>query len=114
MNCKPDQLCRVVRGPNAQAIVRTLHRCKCLTDILLGPMWTCEALQHLDPSEFTPPDGFEGQRVPPGAEICFADEDLKPLGDEGPEDKTVPEELKKPREGRRIIPLVWNPEGEKV
>lgn len=119
MNCKPDQLCRVISGPNAQAIVRTLHRCGCGSDRALSlfgdGMWSCEALQSLKADEFTK-GGENVDTVPPGMEVCFADSELRPLGDEGPEDMTVSDELKKfaDKETRKIIPLVWNPEEEKV
>ena len=52
MNCKPDQLCRVTRGLNKEALVRTIHRCGCLGDFATaaageGGMWRTEALQHV-------------------------------------------------------------------
>lgn len=120
MNCKPDQLCRVLSGHNANAIVRTKYQCSCAVNATavrrgMGPLWTCEALQHMDLYEY---GKFEGdvERIPPGTEVCIADANLKPLGDEGPEDLTVSEELKQfmDRETRKVIPLIWNPEGEKV
>jgi hypothetical protein len=114
MNCKPDQLCRVTRGLNKEALVRTIHRCGCLEDFATaaageGGMWRTEALQHVT-------DEKDGERCPPGTHMCFADSHLKPLGGEGPEDKTISEDLKKfvDSETRKIIPLVWNPEEEKV
>jgi hypothetical protein len=109
MNCKPDQLCRVVAaGPNNQALVRTVERCHGCLSSLLTPTWVTEALQHIDSTE-------QGQ-VPPGRRVCVPDANLRPLGDEGPEDLTISGELKKAvdRRLKKIIPLVWNPEGEKV
>lgn len=108
MNCKPDQICRVVDGgPNNQALVRTMERCRSCLSGLVTPTWTTEALQHLS---------IGGRRCEPGTKVCFPDAHLRPLGDEGPEDKTVSGELKKNVDERlkKIIPLVWNPEGEKV
>lgn len=107
MNCKPDQLCRVVSaGPDNQALVQTLKQC-CMSSPEL-PMWKTETLQHINTGR--------GMSYPPGYELCYPDAYLRPLGDEGPEDLTVSDELKKfaDKETRKVIPLVWNPEGEKV
>jgi hypothetical protein len=74
----------------------------------MQPMWKTEALQHLTMESVND--------CPPGSRVCFADHLLRPLGDEGPEDLTISGELKKAVDKRlkKIIPLVWNPEGEKV
>jgi len=119
MNCKPDQICRVLSGPNAQALVRTKHRCGCASDKFeamsgRGGMWTCEALQHMDTGEFIPPPGAEGiTRVRPGDEVCLVDANLKPLGGEGkdPADVTVKDALTEyiQKETKRIIPIVKEP-----
>lgn len=119
MNCKPDQICRIISGPNAQALVRTKHRCGCVSDKLeamagRGGMWTCEALQHMDASEFLATEGHEGiAKVSPGHEVCCVDANLKPLGGEGkdPADITVHEKLVDfaAKEVRRIIPIVKEP-----
>ena len=83
MNCKPNQLCRIIDGPNKNRIVETKQLCDCLEG-RIETKWTVEAMQPMETGL-----GWVGS----GTWACCHDRYLRPLGgdEKDPHDITVEE-----------------------